>query len=348
MSSSRITTISTLLPEYSYSHDRQIEAYKKWVSSKSTSFQQRALKIFDTVSIKNKHIIAPIEVIFSKRSFEESNNLYVQKAVELGTECLKNALSKANLDPKDIDYLITTSCTGFMIPSFDAFVINNLGLKDQVKRLPITELGCCAGASALIYASDFLKAYPDKKVAVITLEFPSNTIRLDDLSIENIVGTALFSDGVSCSILETKGSGPKIIDTEMYHMNGSTDILGYNLTNQGLRMNLSKKLPNIIKENFEEVASNFLNKNNLEIKDIDDFLIHPGGVKIIDNIEGVLAKYDKNLSDSRYIMKQYGNMSSSTILFILDRYLNKSPTGKNVYVLSFGPGLSAHQLLLKT
>ncbi len=235
-----------------------------------------------------------------------------------------------------------------MIPSFDTFVVNNLGLKDNIKRLPITELGCCAGASALIYASDFLKAYPNKKVAVITLEFPSNTIRLDDLSIENIVGTAIFSDGVSCSILETKNPGPEIVDTQMYHMGNSIDILGYNLTNQGLRMNLSKKLPNIIKDTFEEVAGNFLKKNNIEIKDVDDFLIHPGGVKIIDNIEGVLAKYGKNLNDSRYIMKQYGNMSSSTILFILDRYLNKSPKGKTAYVLSFGPGLSAHQLLIKT
>lgn len=345
---SGIIAVNTIWPEYSHTEQETMEAYKNWVSSQDEDFRRKAERIFRNTQIKSKHTIAPAEVLFSPRTFEEANNLYKEKAIELGTKALEQALSKTGLKPTEIDFLITTSCTGFMIPAFNAYVANNLGLRPDVKHLPITESGCAAGVTALIYANDLLKAYPDKKVAIVTLEFPSNTIQLNDYSWDNVVGTALFADGVACAILDGgQNSSPKIIDSQMHQVPNTTDILGYNLTNGGLKMNLDKAIPQVIEDNFYSLIAPILKRNNLEVKDVDNFIIHPGGVKILDKIEALLAEHGKNASSSRKIMETYGNMSSSTVMFILNEDMKTAKKGEKTLMLSFGPGFAAHQVLLE-
>lgn len=344
---SYINLVHTLLPEYKYSSEEALSYYQRWVSNQSEDFQKKALRIFKNTTIKEKHTIAPADVIFSKRTFEESNNLYRTKAIELGEVCLKEALDRANLKPEAVDLLITTSCTGYMIPAFNAYIASNLNLKANLRQLPITELGCAAGVSALIYAFDFLKAYPDKTVAIITLEFPSNTIQLDDYSWDNVIGTALFADGVACSIISGKPEGPEIIDVDMIQVPGTTNILGYNLTNSGLLMNLTPHVPEVIEENFLNIVSSLLERNKLTINDVNHFCVHPGGVKILDKVEMILKRYNKNANTSRFIMETHGNMSSSTILFILNEFLSEQRRNETAILLSFGPGFSANQLLVK-
>lgn len=344
----RIIAVNTLLPEHSYIAEEALSKYFGWISGQKESFKRKAEKIFLNTPIEEKHTIAPVEVLFKQRTIEEVNNLYKENAVRLGTEVLSQTLNKSGIKPDELDLIITTSCTGFMIPSFDAYVINNLGLRKDIKRMPITELGCAAGVSALVYANDFLNAYPDKKVAVITLEFPSNTIQLNDFSWDNIIGTAIFADGVGCAILGGDNPEyPDIIDSQMIHMSHTTEILGYDLTNTGLKMTLSKDVPEVIEQNFEQTVSAFLGRNNLTINDIDHWLAHPGGVKILDKIESILSEYGKNVDISRKIMSKYGNMSSSTILFILNECMKFENKGKTALLLSFGPGFAAHQLILR-
>ena len=344
----RIVTVNTLLPEYSYTEKEALEVYTKWVSSQDESFRKKADRIFNNTQIKAKHTIAAPEVLLSQRTFEESNNLYKEKAIELGTAVLQQTLAEARLNPKDLDFLITTSCTGFMIPSFNAYVANNLGLRPDIKQLPITESGCAAGVTALVYANDLLKAYPDKKVAIITLELPSNTMQVNDYSWDNVVGTALFSDGIACAILDGKEDcSAKIIDSQMYQVPNTTEILGYNLTNSGLKMNLDKCIPQTIEEHFYEIVGPFLNRNGYKVEDIDNYIIHPGGVKILDKIEDLLAEKGKNAGLSRKIMEKYGNMSSSTVLFILSEQLKNTYQGEKTLMLSFGPGFTANQILLE-
>ena len=344
----RIVTVNTLLPEYSYTEQETMEFYKSWISSRSEDFRKKAERIFRNTQIESKHTIAAPEVMLSQRTFEEANNLYKEKAIELGTLALEQTLAECRLEPEDIDYLITTSCTGFMIPSVNAYIANNIGLRSDVKHLPITESGCAAGVTALIYANDFLKAYPDKKVAIITIELPSNTMQVNDYSWDNVVGTALFADGVACAILDAEQDcAAKIIDSRMHQVSNTTEILGYNLTNSGLKMNLDKCIPQTIEDNFYDIVTPFLNKNGFEIEDIDNFIIHPGGVKILDKIEALLAEKGKNAHLSRKIMEKYGNMSSSTVLFILNEQLKNVHIGEKTLMLSFGPGFTANQVLLE-
>ncbi len=345
---SRILTVNTVLPEYSYTEEETMDVYKHWVSSQSEDFRRKAERIFRNTQIKSKHTVASPEILLSQRTFEEANNLYIKKAIELGTAALEQTLMECNLKPEELDYLITTSCTGFMIPSVNAYISNNVGLRPDIKHLPITESGCAAGVTALIYANDLLRAYPDKKIAIITIELPSNTMQINDYSWDNVVGTALFSDGVACVILDGKPDcSAKIIDSQMYQVPNTTEILGYNLTNSGLKMNLDKAIPQTIEDNFYKIVTPFLNKNGFEIEDIDNFIIHPGGVKILDKIENLLATKGKDAHLSRQIMEKYGNMSSSTVLFILNEQLKNVYTGEKTLMLSFGPGFTANQVLLE-
>lgn len=346
----KILSTSTLLPPYSYSSENVLEYVKKWVSTQDLLSQKKTIRIFKSAKISKRHSIIPIEEVFNKKSLTEKNEIYKKNAISLGTEVLKRNLEKSKIKPEEIDYLITTSCTGFMIPSLDAYIANNLSLRSDVKRLPLTEMGCVAGVTALIFANDFLKAYPNKKVAIISLEFPSNTIQLEDYSLENMVGSATFADGVSCIILGCSDHpGFSIIDTQMLQIPNTTNILGYSLINSGFRMNLDAAVPNVIAENLMEILIPFLNKNKLSIDSINNFIVHPGGIKILNMIEKILKEEGKHVNESKYIMEKYGNMSSATIGFIIDHFINKNitPNKKTAVVLGFGPGFVTHCLILE-
>lgn len=345
---SRILTVNTLLPGNAYTEEEQLAVYTKWVSNQDDSFRRKAERIFRHTQIKAKHTVAPPEVLFAQRTFEETNDLYKEQAIKLGTEALRQTLEQCGLKATDLDYLITTSCTGFMIPSVNAYIANNLGMRPDIKHLPITEAGCAAGATALIYANDLLKAYPEKKVAILTIEFPSNTMQVNDYDWDNVVGTALFADGISCAILDGKEDySAKIIDSQMIQVPNTTQILGYNLTNSGLKMTLDKCIPETVENNFFDLIAPMLKRNNLKIEDIDTFIVHPGGVKILDKVDVLLEKYGKDTHLSREIMEKHGNMSSSTVLFILKEHMKTAKKGEKTLLLSFGPGFAAHQVLLE-
>jgi len=348
-----IRDIVTLLPEHLFTFEDALPYYKKWLSAQSPSFQSKALAIFENAAIERKHTIAPGEVLFAPRTFEASNDLYREQAVPLCAALLEQALAKAGIAPREVDYLITTSCTGFMIPSVDAYLVNLLGLRPDVVRLPVTEIGCAAGAAGLIYADSLLKGRPGGCAVVLSFEFPSNTIQLGNWSWDNVVGTALFADGLACAVLQNRETPtdqprPMIVDAQMVQIPDTTHILGYNITQGGLTMTLDKTLPKVIEAHFENILLPFLAANGLKPEEVDHFLIHPGGIKIINAVEQVLATYGKNAAESRRIMTQHGNMSSATILFILESVMAQAqPPGHTAYVLSFGPGFSADQVLLK-
>ena len=171
----------------------------------------------------------PIEV-FTATSFEEKNNIYAREVTILGENVLRKALSKANWHGEELDYIITVSCTGIMIPSLDAYLINKLKLRQDIVRLPVTEMGCAAGISGIIYAQNFLKANPGKKAAVIAVESPSATFQLNDFSMPNIVSAAIFGDGAACVLLSSdeNDEGPIILDQEMYHFYDNEHMMGLN------------------------------------------------------------------------------------------------------------------------
>jgi predicted naringenin-chalcone synthase len=237
-----------------------------------------------------------------------------------------------------------------MIPSVDAYLINDLNMRQDVVRLPVTEMGCAAGVSGTIYAQNFLKANPGKRAALVSIEATSATFQINDFSMANIVSTAIFGDGAACMLLSSceEDSGPEIIADEMYHFYDATEMMGFKLVNTGLQMILDKEVPDKIAEHFPKIIHPFLIKNNLEIKDVDHLIFHPGGRKIVETVEQLFGSLGKEITDTKEVLRLYGNMSSATVLFVLERFMDKKPD-KDSYglMLSFGPGFSAQRVLLK-
>jgi predicted naringenin-chalcone synthase len=291
----------------------------------------------------------PKEVFFNS-SFEEKNKIYVREVKKIAKQALQKSLEKSNLNPTDIDYIITVSCTGIMIPSVDAYLINALQMRQDTVRLPVTEMGCAAGVSGIIYAKNFLKANPNKRAAVIAVEAPAATFQLEDFSMANIVSAAIFGDGSASVILSShkEDKGPKIIDEAMYHFYDSTHLMGFKLVNTGLQMILDKTVPETISNHFPRIVHPFLERNNLTIEDINHLIFHPGGKKIVQTVEDLFGSLGKNIDDTKEVLRLYGNMSSATVLYVLERFMNGDrKRGEKGLMLSFGPGFSAQRILLE-
>lgn len=346
----KITTVTTLAPAYSRTTAEILPFLDNWLQDQEPRFIKKVKKIFEQAAVDKRYSIMSPEEVFSQTSFEEKNNIYIREGIKLGTHCLQSALTKAGWSPQDLDYIITVSCTGIMIPSLDAYLINALKLRQDIVRLPVTEMGCAAGISGMIYAKNFLKANPGKRAAVVAVESPTATFQLNDFSMANIVSAAIFGDGAACVLLSSVNDdkGPEMVDEEMYHFYDAIDAMGFNLTNNGLQMILDVAVPVTIEQHFPEIIHPFLAKNGIGIADVEHLIFHPGGRKIIDTVEALFGKLGKNIDETKHILSAYGNMSSATVLYVLERYMNR-PTGSGELglMLSFGPGFSAQRVLLK-
>lgn len=348
---SKILCVSTVTPGFEYSTEEIVRvADEMWLKHISPDIRRVALKIFSGADIQKRHSAFRLETVFSDMSFEDKNNLYIKAAIDLAEQALKKALDESGIKPEELEFIVSTSCTGFMIPSVDAYLIDKLGLNKNIKRLPVTEMGCAAGVSALIYVNDFLKAHPKAKAAIVSVELPSITFQKNDFSMENLVSTAIFADGAAAVILGNDDSkvAPKIVDTDMYHFGNTTHLMGYELKNSGLKIVLDRDVPDTIQEHFPKLFLPFLERNGLKVEDVHNYMFHPGGKKIISRVEDYIGRYGKDISDSKAVLNERGNLSSATILHILERILKKPHSaGELGYMLAFGPGFSGQSLLLK-
>ena len=346
----KITSVAKQLPDYFKETKDIIPFVKLWMQDQEPRFQRKVIKLFEGAAVDKRYSIMHPEEVFTATSFEEKNNIYKREVIKLGEKSLQKALEKASVKATEIDYIITVSCTGIMIPSLDAYLINSLGMKQDVVRLPVTEMGCAAGVSGIIYAKNFLKSNPNKRAAVVAVEAPTATFQLNDYSMTNIVSAAIFGDGASSVILSSypEDEGPEIVDEAMYHFYDETHMMGFNLVNSGLQMVLDKEVPQKIADHFPKIIHPFLERNQLKIEDIHHLIFHPGGKKIVQTVEDLFGKLGKNINDTKEVLRLYGNMSSATVLYVLERFMDKNPTkGEKGIMLSFGPGFSAQRILLE-
>ena len=210
----KIISVAEALPKYTRNTSEIIPFLNLWLQGQEERFIRKVIKIFENAAVDRRYSIMDADEVFNKTSFEEKNEIYERESIILAESCLKKSLDKSGLKPKDIDFLITVSCTGIMIPSLDAYLINRLGMNQDVVRLPVTEMGCAAGVSGIIYAKNFLKANPGKRAAVVAVESPTATFQIDDFSMVNIVSAAIFGDGAASVILSScpEDEGPRIRD----------------------------------------------------------------------------------------------------------------------------------------
>lgn len=345
-----IASVATQLPEYFRETKDIIPLVNTWLSSQDERFKRKVVKIFEGAAVDRRYSIMHPEEVFTQTSFEQKNNIYQREVKKLGKMALQKALSKAHWQADSLDYIITVSCTGIMIPSLDAYLINDFKMKQDIVRLPVTEMGCVAGISGMIYAKKFLESQPGKRAAIIAVESPTSTFQLDDYSMTNMVSAAIFGDGAACVLMssELEANGPKVIGEKMYHFYQETMMMGFDLTNSGLKMILDPKVPQTIAAHFPNIVHPFLKEHNTSIENVDHLVFHPGGKKIVQTVEELFGKLGKDINETRETLRLYGNMSSATVLFVLERFMNKNISkGEQGLMLSFGPGFTAQRILLE-
>lgn len=350
MEGTRIVAVTKSLPQYSRNTKDILPFVEQWLQGQDVRFQRKVLKIFEGAAVDKRYSIMGPEEVFEATSFEDKNNVFVREVKKLGRSALQRALDKSGWLADSLDYIITVSCTGIMIPSLDAYLINDLDLRKDIVRLPVTEMGCAAGVSGLIYASNFLRSNPGKRAAIVAVESPTATFQLNDYSMANMVSAAIFGDGAACVLVssEKDAKGPRIVGEEMYHFPDATQMMGFDLTNSGLKMILDPLVPQVISEHFPEIIHPFLKRYGSSIEKVDHLIFHPGGKKIVETVEQLFGTLGKNLEDTRETLRLYGNMSSATVLYVLERFMEKDiPVGDQGLLLSFGPGFSAQRILLE-
>lgn len=359
--------LAAQVPNYVHDLDTVVDKARWWVRYFDAAFQDKVCKIFRNAGVNTRYTALPLDAIFEPLSFEEKNDLYKAHIVPLAEQALLKALAQAGLTPQDVDCIISTSCTGHMSPSLDVHLMNRLGMKPHVHRLPVMEMGCIGGTVGLSYVETYLRAYPNQTVALICGELTSVTFQRDDFSWANIVSTAIFADGVGCAIFgpPTQSAAPDpfksppsppaqigprahIVCSTMTHFHDTVDLLGFTLTNSGLKMILDAEVPDTINRHFDSVIDGVLSPDRLTLANIDHIAIHPGGRKILHQLSLKLAQYGKSTPESWAILREFGNMSSATVLFILER-LHQKPiqAGDKGLVIGFGPGFTASSVLLE-
>ncbi|MDY0881444.1 type III polyketide synthase [Dongia soli] len=302
---------------------------------------ERLMPVFQNAGISQRFSCVPLDWYREPHGWQERNQLYIDHAVDLLERAASEALMKAGRQAKDIAAIVVASTTGIATPSLDALILNRLNLPSHVQRLPIFGLGCGGGVVGLGHAATLARLQTEGDVLFLAVELCGLTFRQGDMSNSNIIAAALFGDGAAAMVLGRPGSrGPRLGPAGLHTWPDSLDVMGWNVCDDGLGVIFSRDIPTIVRQELAAAIAGFLAHHKLERSDLDGFICHPGGMKVLDALEDCLDLPRGNLAAAREILREYGNMSAVTVLFVLQRMLAGGLSGR--YLMSaLGPGFTA-------
>ncbi len=308
-----------------------------------------------SVQVESRHLAFPFDRYRQFSSWGETNRAWLEVAGELGAQALDRALESAGMSRDQLDALYVVSITGVASPSLDARLINRMKLRPDIRRTPIFGVGCVGGALGLTRASDHTLAYPRQTAAILSVELCSLTLQRDDLSMANLVSAALFGDGAAAVIVAgadspvARRSGPAILGNTSVFYPGSEEIMGWDISEDGFKIVLSPRLPDFIRANLARDVAAFLARYRLRCGDIASWVIHTGGPKVLEAIQDSLDLERKDLERSWDSLRRVGNLSSASVLLVLeDIARNHRPEpGSLGLLLAMGPGFCSEMLLLQ-
>jgi alkylresorcinol/alkylpyrone synthase len=346
-----IAAVASVLPDHYYDQEALIASVRHHCAGRHHNVD-RIASIYRNTLVSGRYLALPMEEYEQLQTFTDANNAFIKCAVDLGERAIRKGLKKAGLTPEDIDHIIFVSITGIATPSIDALLVNRMGLRRDIKRTPIFGLGCMAGAAGITRAIDYVKAYPDQVAVVLSVELCSLTLQRNDFSVANIVSSGLFGDAAAALIVTGKNRRPtipRVIDTRSVFYPNTEHIMGWDITDNGFKIVLSGQTPKIVESSLEPDIKHFLTDNNLTIKDIKQWLFHPGGPKILEAIQKSLKITKEDLALSWKNLEEVGNVSSASILMILEDAMDNHPPPKGSYGFfnAMGPGFCAEMGLLQ-
>jgi alkylresorcinol/alkylpyrone synthase len=346
----RLCALATAVPPNRLDQEEVERRAAKWFRG-APDFD-RLMPVFANSGIRRRYSAVPIDWFEEAHGWTDRNRAYLTTALDLIEIAAGRVLDKAGVALQDIGAIVTVSTTGIATPSLDALLIERMGLPRTAQRLPIFGLGCAGGALGLARAASLAVAMPDKPVLFLVVELCTLQFRRDDLSRSNIVATALFGDGAAAAVISGDGKavGPAIATSGEYTWPQSLDVMGWDIAEDGLRAIFSRDIPRLVTGKLGEVADDFLDRNGLALCDIDRFVCHPGGPKVIEACETVFGLPSGALVEARHSLAEFGNMSAASVLFVLDRILEGDESAhawRLALLTAFGPGFSAGFVVLE-
>jgi alkylresorcinol/alkylpyrone synthase len=346
----RIAAVATATPPHRVSQQDIKRAAREFFAAGVTNID-RYTSVFDNGEIDTRFLAAPLEWFGQHHTWGEANDLWIEVASALGAEAARRCLQDARLAPGDIDHIFFVSTTGLAAPSLDARLITLLEMPRHTRRTPIWGLGCAGGVAGLARASEYVRAFPGHRALLVCVELCSLTFQFDDRSKRNLVAASLFGDGAAAVVLEGDAlgtNGPEVVATESTLFPDSLDLMGWDIVDTGMRVVFGAGIPRVVTAEYQGLATEFLGAHGLALSDIQHHIYHPGGAKVLSAYEQAAGLPDDALRPSRDILRDYGNMSSATVLFVLEDYLTRGiARGEYGLMTVFGPGFSAEMALIR-
>lgn len=341
-----LLSLATATPPHTLPQDAALETARTLLADQFPDFD-RLSGVFANAGIAFRQLARPVEWYLRSRDFTERTTVYLEVALDLFVEAAEAALAEAGLGAEDIDTIVTVSSTGIATPSLEARAMGRMGFRTDVARIPVFGLGCAGGVSGLALAAKLARATPGATVLFVTVELCSLALRTDGVGKADIVSTALFGDGAAACVVrigdegfaEMTGSGEKTWPDTL-------DIMGWKMEPAGLGVVLNRGIPAFARRHMTEAMVEMLEPQNLQIGDIDRFICHPGGAKVVDAMESALALDQGSLDHEREVLRLHGNMSAPTALFVLDRVRAQGMPPLSI-LAALGPGFTASTVTLK-
>lgn len=347
----RIASVASALPPHEYDQ-RAVTARLERIWADHPALLRRLPEIHGRCGVETRRFVLPIDRYEQLETFGAFNDEWIRGALDLGQRAILAALERAELEPQDVDAIFFASVTGIAAPSIDARLVNLLPFRADLRRTPIFGLGCVAGAAAVARAADFLRGRPDAVALVLTVELCSLTWQRGDTSIAHVISTGLFGDGASCAVLvgaEREARGPTIVDTRSVFYRDTEDLMGWRVSERGFGIVLSPDVPKVARDSLGPDVDAFLRNHGLSRSDIGFWVCHPGGPKVLEGARDSLGITDDDLALSWESLRTIGNLSSASVLYILEQTLERRPPrpGSLGVMLAMGPGFCSELLLLR-
>ena len=345
----RLASIATALPPHRLDQSNVVARVEQ-LFGRAPDFE-RLIPVYANSGIECRYSVMPFEWFDEPHGWADRNRAYLAGALDLIEAAAGRALDRAGVGLEDVGGIVTVSTTGIATPSLDALLMERLRLPPTLTRLPIFGLGCAGGALGLARAATLAAAMPEKAVLVVVVELCTLQFRRDDFARSNIVASALFGDGAAAAVLRCSDTaGPAILATGEHSWPGSLDIMGWDVAEDGLKAIFSRDIPRLVTAELGPVLQDFLLRHKLSLGDIDRFVCHPGGPKVIDAYESVFGAGFAGAAAARRSLRDYGNMSAVSVLFVLDAMLDSARSAGEKWgralLTALGPGFSAGFVVL--
>jgi alkylresorcinol/alkylpyrone synthase len=350
-----IVSTKTCFPEHYYPQTTLLAAAQEEWEPKRASILKPLEQFYTNVKVDGRYLSWPLERYKTPTTFEERNNAYIETALVLGEQTICTLMDQLQMSPQEIDQLTVVSTTGIAVPALDARLMNRIPFSRGMKRLPLFGLGCLGGAAGIARTADYLQGHPREAVILFAVELCSLTIQRDDLSMANLVASGLFGDGAAALLMvgddhpRAKTGMPRVIDSQSHFFPETEHIMGWDVTNSGFKVLLSADIATLAQSEVRPILDAFLSKHELTIASIDHWLVHPGGPRVIQALQAGLGLPDQALALSWETLAEAGNVSSASVLVILEKFMKRSQPKPGAWgvLMAMGPAFSAELVLLQ-